>query len=167
MIVYTDVFSDDEFLSDAHAITEVAGNTMFRVIGKMITVTDDCDIGLDLEDEDDAPPEARTVLNLVESFHLQETQYDKKSFMGYIKALMKKILTHLEGKDEEIAVFKAGIQPFVKEVIGSFKEWQFFTGESFDPDASMALCRWETIPETGESAPVLYYFKHALRANKF
>jgi hypothetical protein len=41
-----------------------------------------------------------------------------------------------DGKSaEEIKEFETGAQGFAKKVIGSFKDWEFYTGESMNPDA--------------------------------
>ena len=36
---------------------------------------------------------------------------------------------------EEIKEFETGAQTFAKKVLGSFKDWEFYTGETMDPDA--------------------------------
>jgi len=40
------------------------------------------------------------------------------------------------GKDEsEIKAFEQGAQKYVKEkILGNFKDWEFYTGESMNPD---------------------------------
>ena len=64
---------------------------------------------------------------------LVETGFgDKKGFTDYLKTYMKKILKHLEENDrkDEIEEFKGNINKVMKEMMGKFKDLQFFTGES-------------------------------------
>jgi hypothetical protein len=51
---------------------------------------------------------------------------------------MKAVKTKLQeaGKSaEEIKEFETGAQAFAKKILGNFKDWEFYTGESMDPDA--------------------------------
>ncbi len=51
---------------------------------------------------------------------------------------MKAVKTKLqeEGKSaEEVKAFETGAATFAKKIIGNFKDWEFYTGESMDPDA--------------------------------
>ena len=45
---------------------------------------------------------------------------------------MKKVVAHLEENDrkDEIDEFKANIQKVMKELMGKFKDLQFFTGKT-------------------------------------
>merc|ERR1712157_590804 len=84
-----------------------------------------------------------TGCNIVLARRLQETFFDKKAFTVYIKEFMKKTLKHLEANNpDRAAIFKANAQGAVKKILGSFKEWQFFTGESMDPEGSLAFMNY-------------------------
>jgi hypothetical protein len=37
--------------------------------------------------------------------------------------------------EEEVKDFETKAQAFAKKIIASFKDWEFYTGESMDPDA--------------------------------
>jgi hypothetical protein len=51
-----------------------------------------------------------------------------------MKALKAKLVE--AGKSaEEVKEFETKAAAFAKKVIGSFKDWEFYTGESMDPDA--------------------------------
>jgi len=53
--------------------------------------------------------------------------------LGYMKAIKEHLKS--QGKsDEEIKAFETGAQGFAKKVVGSFKDWEFYTGESGNPD---------------------------------
>lgn len=86
-----------------------------------------------------------TVIDVVHSFRLNETSFDKKSYLGHLKQYMKKVKENMKTKgasDDEIKEFETGAQTFAKKVVGSFKDWEFFTGESMDPDGMIVLLNY-------------------------
>ena len=58
---------------------------------------------------------------------------DKKGFTAYLKAYMKKVLKYLEENDRasEIDEFKTNINNVMKDLMGKFKDLQFFTGRTY------------------------------------
>lgn len=137
---------------------------------------------------------------------------DKKSYTQYLKDYMKRYvisilpllsfqpLLHLhfflnyrlvtkmeENKSDEVDLFKSNINKIMKDVLGRFKDLQFFTGnefviryfnlrylvlnfslitgESMDIDGMVAMMEYREI--NGDSVPVLMYFKHGLEEEKF
>ena len=72
-------------------------------------------------------------VDIVLNHRLVETGFgDKKGFTAYLKAYMKKVLGYLEENDrkDEIAEFKSNINNVMKEMMGKFKDLQFYTGET-------------------------------------
>ena len=87
----------------------------------------------------------------------------------------------------EVDVFKGNMNKVMKELLGRFKDLQFFTGETIsiyiyiwkwnliclhiltgenmDVDGMVALMEYRDIG--GESRPVMMFFKHGLIAEKF
>ena len=57
----------------------------------------------------------------------------------------------------------AGAQAFVKEVVGKFDEWEFYTGSSESLDGSVVMSFWE---DESASGPMFYLFKDALKEIK-
>ncbi len=53
----------------------------------------------------------------------------------------------------------------VKDLLSRFKDLQFFTGESMDPEAMIIMCEYMEID--GAEKPVLMFFKHGLNQEKF
>jgi hypothetical protein len=53
-------------------------------------------------------------------------------------------------------------QKYAKKVIGSFKDWEFFTGESMDPDGMIVLLNYR---EDG-TTPYVVVWKHGLSEMK-
>jgi len=129
----------------------------------MVQVSDDVNVNIganpseEEEGDDLASGNVRTVNNIVDSFRLVETSFDKKSYMTYIKGYMKKVTELLEKKDpSKVDDFKKAAQSYVKKVLENINEYQFFTGESMDADGMVVLCIWR-----GET-PVMIYFKDGL-----
>ncbi|QPG75104.1 Ribosome associating protein [Brettanomyces nanus] len=168
MIIFKDIFSDDELLSDAYDTKEVNG-VVIEADCQLIKVKDgaDVDIGANPsaevgdDDLEDGPVE--TVNNVVYSFNLQPTTFDKKSFMVYIKSYMKKVKAYLTEHDpDQVEVFEKGATAYVKKVLKSFKDWEFYTGESMDPDAMVILLNYR---EDG-TTPFVAIWKHGAKHEK-
>jgi len=167
MLIFKDVITGDEMLSDAYDIKEVDG-AVFEVDSQTITIKPgaDVDIGANPSAEDaaeDLEEGAVSINNVVYSFRLQETSFDKKSFMTYIKGYMKKVKAYLaENNPEAVGDFEKGATAYVKKVVANFKDYEFFTGESMDPDGMIVLLNYR---EDG-TTPFLIFWKHGLKEEK-
>lgn len=167
MLIYKDVISGDELLSSAFDVKEVDG-AVYEVDAAMINVKPgaDVDIGANPSAEgggDDYSEDTIQVNNVVFNSRLQETSFDKKSYMAYIKGYMKRVKTYLQENDpDQVAAFEKGATTYIKKVIGSFKDFEFFTGESMDPDGMVVLLNWR---EDG-TTPYLVFWKHGLKIEK-
>ena len=56
----------------------------------------------------------------------------KKDYTTYLKDYMKKVVKHLEEDDDtkdQVDGFKKNIQTVMKELLGKFKDLQFYTGK--------------------------------------
>lgn len=166
MIIYKDVFSGDELLSDAYPIKEVDGAVLEADCAMVKVGGENIDIGANPSAEDaaeDVEDGSETVNNVVHSFRLQQTGFDKKSFVSYIKGYMKAVKGKLQETDPEaIPAFEKGAQAYVKKVIGSFKDWEFFVGESMDPDAMVVMLNYR---EDGVT-PFVAIWKHGVTEEK-
>merc|ERR1711874_747785 len=93
---------------------------------------------------------------------LQETQFGtKKDYLAYMKKLTKKL--NEEGKTDSVAKLKSIQAPLV-EILKNFKDLQFFTGESQDPDGMVVLLDYKDVD--GEEKPVLYFPMYGLEELK-
>ena len=125
----------------------------------MVQVRDDVDVDIGAnasaeEEAEDLVSSVRTVNNIVESFRLQETNFDKKGYMTYIKAYMKSISERVKEKTpDRLAEFQKGAQNYVKKVLENFSEYQFYVGENQDPEGMVVLCIWR------DEKPIMSYFK--------
>jgi len=171
MKIFIDVFSGDELFSDTYKVT-LKDNVMYEVVGKYETrkegevVLEGANASEECADEG-TDESAVSGIDVVLNHRLVETGFgDKKGFTAYLKAYMKKVLKFLEDEDRasEIDEFKTNINSVMKELMGKFKDLQFFTGENMDPDAMIAMCEYKDV--NGEERPVLMFFKHGLREEK-
>jgi len=171
MKIYTDLVSGDELFSDAYPMQEV-DDLVYEVESKMIVKSEgNYDIGANASQDPDAEKEddgfdstQQTVCNVLDAQHLQQTAFDKKSYMTYIKGYMKKLVDQLkeDGKEARVAGFQKAAQEFVKKVLAKFDDYEFYTGEKMEPEAMVILKFYK-----GEShAPFFYFFKDGLREEK-
>lgn len=79
------------------------------------------------EDTDEA---VESGVDIVLNHRLVETfAFDKKGYMLYLKDYMKKIVERLQEKEpDQVDVFKTNMNKVMKELLGRFKDLQFFTG---------------------------------------
>ncbi|GAA6009848.1 hypothetical protein JCM11491_000837 [Sporobolomyces phaffii] len=166
MLLYNDLLTGDELISSAYDLKEVDG-VIYEADAQMVTIKEgDVDIGANASAEEAAEELAegeQSVNNIVYSFRLTETQFDKKSYLTYLKGYMKAVKAKLqETKPDEVAAFEKGAAAFAKKVVGSIGDWQFFTGESMDPDGMVVLMNYR---EDG-TTPFLCFWKHGLKETK-
>ncbi|KAJ3376926.1 hypothetical protein HDU92_008808 [Lobulomyces angularis] len=142
----------------------------YEVDCKMITIKEgEVDIGGNASaeggDEDDGALEegSISVNNVVYSFRLQSTSFDKKSYMTYIKSYMKAIKTHLAANNpDRVPVFEKNISAFVKNILTNFKDYEFYVGESMSTDGMVLLLNYR---EDGVT-PFFTVFKDGVKAEK-
>ncbi|KAJ2905178.1 translationally-controlled tumor protein [Zalerion maritima] len=168
MIIYKDIITDDELISDSYGLKEVDG-IAYEADCAMITVggeTFDTGANASAEAGDEAMEDtSEKVNNIVHSFRLQSTQFDKKGYLTYLKGYMKTVKKALQdaGKsDEEVKTFETGAQKFAKAIIANFKDWEFYTGESMNPDGMVVLLNYR---EDGVT-PYIVVWKHGLNGMK-
>merc|ERR1712110_346374 len=174
MKIYEDVFSGDEMFSDTYPI-KLVHECLWEVTGKHISRTQD-DIQLagsnasaeEAEEGTDAASESG--VDVILNHRLVETGFgSKKDYTTYLKDYMKKVVKHLEEDDGgsrkgEVDGFKKNIQTVMKELLGKFKDLQFYTGESMDPSAMILMVEYRDV--NGEERPIIMGFKHGLREVK-
>eukprot|EP00127_Corallochytrium_limacisporum_P004716 Clim_evm70s172 gene=Clim_evmTU70s172 len=168
MIIYKDVFSGDELFSDSYP-NELEDDMIYKVTGRNISVKGGIDESLiggnaSAEGGDEGAEDGtETGIDIVMAFRLQSTQFDKKSYMVYIKDFMKRVKTRLEESNPERAkIFQEKAPNVVKKILGDFKNFDFYIGETMDPDASVVLMNYK---EDGMT-PYFIFFKDALVEEK-
>ncbi|XP_065199618.1 translationally-controlled tumor protein homolog [Planococcus citri] len=171
MRIYKDIFTGDEMFSDTYKMKLIDG-VVYEVYGKHVTRKQG---EIQLEGFNPSAEEAGegsdenvesgvdVVLNhrLAESFAFG----DKKSYTLYLKEYMKRLVAKMEeNKSDEVDLFKSNVNKVMKDILGRFKDLQFFTGESMDTDGMVAFLEYREI--NGDSVPVLMFFKHGLEEEK-
>ncbi|KFY78221.1 hypothetical protein V499_02569 [Pseudogymnoascus sp. VKM F-103] len=168
MIIFKDIISGDEMISDSFDPKEVDG-VVYEVDCAMITLgAVEVNTGANAsaeEAEEGVEDGAVQVNNVVNSFRLQSTQFDKKTYLSHLKGYMKTVKTKLKEKgaaEEEITAFEKGAATYAKKIVGNFKDYDFYVGESMDPDGMVALMNYR---EDGVT-PYITVWKHGLVGEK-
>jgi len=146
MLLFTDVITKDELASDAYD-PKLVDDIVYEIDCQMIVIKEgDVDIGANAsaEEQQEALEDgAKQVINAVHSFRLQSTQFDKKSYLTYLKGYMKSVKKYLEANNpERVEAFEKGAQTFAKKVVANFKDYEFFIGESMDPEGMVLLLNY-------------------------
>ncbi|KAI5917097.1 Mss4-like protein [Camillea tinctor] len=166
MIIYRDAVSDskDELLSDSFDLKEVDG-VAYEADCAMIEIgAVNVDTGANASAEEageDLDDGAQKVNNIIHSFRLQATSFDKASYLSYLKGYMKKVTEHLKKKGasaEEVKDFQTKAQAFAKKIVSNFKDYEFYTGESMDVDGMVVLLNYR---EDGIT-PYVTIWKHGV-----
>ncbi|KND91662.1 Translationally-controlled tumor protein [Tolypocladium ophioglossoides CBS 100239] len=170
MKIFNDILTGDEIISDSYNLKDIDG-IVFEADCAMITeeaVNVDTGANASAEGGDDEALEdtAVKVNNIVHSFRLQSTQFDKKGYLGYLKGYLKAVKAALQerGTDADaISKFEKGAQKYVKEkLLPNFKDLEFYTGESMDPDGLIVLLNYR---EDGVT-PYVIIWKDGLKETK-
>jgi hypothetical protein len=159
---------DDELLSDSFGKVEI-DDVVYEVDCKMITkgpisVNTGANASAEGEDDEGVDDQSYQVIDVVDSFRLEQTSFDKKSYIACIKAYMKAVKAKLEESNPgRVATFEKGAQTYVKKILEKFDDFEFYTGDSMDPEAMVIPMGYR---EDGIT-PYLIYWKDGLRAEKY
>ncbi|KAG7096907.1 hypothetical protein E1B28_004312 [Marasmius oreades] len=129
MLLYSDVISEDEMISDAFPLKTV-DDIVYQVDCAMIVVKDgDVNIGANpsAEEQEEALENgAQQVNNVVHSFRLHQTNFDKKTYLSYLKGYMKTIKTYLQEKNpDRVEAFEKGAAAYAKKIVANLKDFEF------------------------------------------
>ncbi|BAE55986.1 microtubule-binding protein [Aspergillus flavus] len=172
MIIYKDILTGDEIISDAFNLKEV-DNILWEVDCRNITIGDE-NIQLEganpsAEGEDDdagGAGNAEQVLDIKHNFRLNDyPKLEKDEYKKAIKGYMKKVLAKLEEKkapEETIKEFKENAQTALKRILANYKDYDVLVGESFGADAMHILINYR---EDGVT-PYATFWKHGLEEYK-
>jgi hypothetical protein len=167
MLLYSDVVSGDEMFSDAFPV-KLVDDIVYEVDCALITVKAGADVDIGANPSEDEQPEAleegtSQVNNVVHSFRLQATSFDKKSYLGYLKGYMKAVKAELAtSHPDQVDSFEKGAQTYAKKIVANFKDFEFYIGESMNPDGMVALLNYR---EDGIT-PYFTFWKHGLKEIK-
>lgn len=134
------MITGDELISDVYDLKEIDG-VVYEADCKKISVGGESfDTGANAsaeEAEEGADDAVEQVIDVVHSFRLTGTQFGKKDYLSHLKDYMKKVKAHMQStgaSEDEVKTFEKGAQTFAKKVNSNFKDYEFFIGESMDPD---------------------------------
>jgi hypothetical protein len=169
MILYKDIFSDDELVSDSYKF-EIIDDVVFKVETKKVKKGGNEDYGISNNaDEEDGGGGGNDggshemVNEIVDSFNLNEAPYKKKEYIAHIKDYSKRLKEHLEKNNpDRVAIFMKNVQPFVKKVIEGFDDYIFYQGESNDTNGMVVLMNYSSDGLT----QYLYFFKDGMKERK-
>ncbi|KZV24821.1 translationally-controlled tumor protein [Dorcoceras hygrometricum] len=167
MLVYQDLLTGDELLSDSFPYKEIENGVLWEVEGKWVTKgACDVDIGANPsaeggEEDEGVDDQAVKVVDIVDTFRLQEQpSFDKKQFVAYIKKYVKLLTPKLVGEQQEL--FKKNIEGATKFLLAKLKDLQFFVGESMHDDSSLVFAYYKD----GSTDPTFLYFGTGLKEVK-
>jgi len=143
MLVYQDLLTGDELLSDSYPYKEIENGMLWEVEGKWV-VRGACDVDIGANpyaeggEDEGVDDSAVKVVDIVDVFKLQEQlAFDKKQFLGFVKRYIKLLIPKLDAEIQEL--FKKHIEGATKYLLGKLKDLQFFVGESMHDDGSLVF----------------------------
>ncbi|CAH1415074.1 translationally-controlled tumor protein homolog [Lactuca sativa] len=167
MLVYQDLLTGDELLSDSFPYTEILNGILWEVEGKWVVQgAVDVNIGANPsaeggEDDEGVDDQAVKVVDIVDTFRLQEQPpFDKKQFVGYIKNYIKKLTPKLD--EEQQQFFKKNIEAATKYLLAKLSDLQFFVGEGMHDDSTIVFAYYKD----GAADPTFLYFGVGLKEVK-
>ncbi|THG03960.1 hypothetical protein TEA_027630 [Camellia sinensis var. sinensis] len=180
MLVYQDLLTGDELLSDSFPYKEIHNGVLWEVEGKWVVQgAVDVDIGANPSAEgggEDEGVDDQTVkvVDIVDTFRLQEQPpFDKKLFVAYIKKYIKLLTPKLEGDKQD--EFKKNIEGATKFLLSKLSDLQLggnlmklnmlfcsFVGESMHDDSTIVFAYYKD----GATDPTFLYFGHGLKEVK-
>lgn len=158
MIIYKDIVTGDEIISDSYNLVE-KDDAVYEIDCKKVTVgNENFDTGANpsAEEADEGLDDSnKQVIDIVHYFRLNfygdeasgtRAFGTKKDYMSQLKTYMKKVVAKLKenGADEEkIKAFQTGAQSYyTKNIAPNFKDFDFYMGESMDPDGMVLLLNY-------------------------
>ena len=167
MLVYQDLLSGDELLSDSFPYKEIENGALWEVEGKWVVQgAIDVNIGANpsaegADEDEGVDDQAVKVVDIVDTFRLQEQPpFDKKQFVAWVKKYIKLLSPKLE--EEKREEFKKSIEGATKYLLPKLKDLQFFVGESMGDDSSLVFAYYKE----GATDPTFIYFAHGLKEVK-
>ncbi|KAF2313887.1 hypothetical protein GH714_018600 [Hevea brasiliensis] len=157
MLVYQDLLTGDELLSDSFPYKEIQNGMLWEVEGKTLVQI----LLLRVEKKMGVDDQAVKVVDIVDTFRLQEQPaFDKKQFVTYMKRYIKLLTPKLDEEKQE--TFKKNIEGATKFLLSKLSDLQFFVGESMHDDGSLVFAYYKE----GATDPTFLYFAYGLKEIK-
>ncbi|KAM8748709.1 translationally-controlled tumor protein homolog [Acanthopagrus schlegelii] len=169
MIIYKCIITQDEMFSDSFKVKLTEDGMFYEVEGKCVTRTDKIDdslLGANASAEEASEgceDSSISGVDIILNHKLQETSFDKKGYQTYIKGYFKAVKVYLEEHHpDRVSEFMAGAPAALKKILGQIKDFQFYTGESMNPDGMVGLLNYR---EDGIT-PYMLFYKDGLEVEK-
>ncbi|KDO71687.1 hypothetical protein CISIN_1g030941mg [Citrus sinensis] len=152
MLVYQDLLTGDELLSDSFPYKEIENGILWEVEGKWVVQgAVDVDIGANpsaegADEDEGVDDQAVKVVDIVDTFRLQR----------FIKLLTPKL------SEERQEIFKKNIEGATKFLLSKLSDLQFFVGESMHDDGCLVFAYYKE----GATDPTFLYIADALKEVK-
>lgn len=164
MKVFKCLISGDEFVSDSYPHKLTMNDACLEVEAKFRKKgSDSIKIASDELSDDDG--DAPTVIDIVDSFQLNEITFTKKDYgawaKGYLGAVVKKLQE--TGKADRVDGFKKGATELVKFTMSKIDEMQFWAGQKYDMEGQIAVC----YTKDGDVDPTFLFFADGMKEEKF
>ncbi|KAJ9681885.1 hypothetical protein PVL29_017991 [Vitis rotundifolia] len=131
MLVYQDLLTGDELLSDSFPYKEIENGMLWEVEGKWVVQgAVDVDIGANPsaeggEEDEGVDDKTVKVVDIVDTFRLQEQpSFDKKQFVTFMKRYIKLLTPKLEPEKQEL--FKKHIEGATKFLLSKLSDLQLY-----------------------------------------
>ncbi|KAK4944878.1 hypothetical protein LTR10_015797 [Elasticomyces elasticus] len=151
MIIYRDILSGDEIISDTSKIID-AGNGLWEIDGRMVKkgaenfVLDGANPSAEGEDADDGDEggDNQPILDLADQFRLQKLEggMSKKSYQAELKKYMKGLTEKLKERgtpEEDIKKFQSEAPAAAKKILGNWDNYDIYQGESMSEGSMYVL----------------------------
>jgi len=174
MRVYKCIFTGDELFTDSYRMETTKG--FHKIRGTFITRSekfDDSKLGANpsAEEQDEGTDDAAVSgIDIVIDNRLQKTCFGtKKEFMVYLKDLCKRLeeIKKENNPNLDVTKWRADVQAAFKEILSDFDNFEFYTGESCNPDGTLAMCKWEIPEGATDDVPFFYFFADGVKEEKF
>ncbi|XP_054802557.1 translationally-controlled tumor protein homolog [Prosopis cineraria] len=166
MLVYQDILTGDELLSDSFPYKEIENGMLWEVEGKWVVKgAINVDIGANPSaeggEDEGVDDQAVKVVDIVDTFRLQEQPaFDKKQFVSYMKKYIKSLTPKLDPEKQEL--FKKHIEGATKYLLSKLSDLQFFVGESMHDDSTIVFAYYKE----GATDPTFIYLAYGLKEIK-
>ncbi|OQE14128.1 hypothetical protein PENFLA_c040G09588 [Penicillium flavigenum] len=159
--LFTDVITGDDMFSSAFLMKQV-DNIVYEVDCQMVTVKKAATTDFDADDSTEEEG-VKVVNNVVETFGLQETTFNKASYLSNFKGYIKRIHDHLEvNAPDQVEEFQKNVNLYIKKIVSRFKDYEFYTGSSMNAEGMIALLGYR--PDGIQ--PYFTFWKHGLNATE-
>jgi hypothetical protein len=171
MIIFRDLITGDEMFTDSSKVKLIDG-AIWEVECKHVTRKEgEIVLGganASAEEFDEGTDEhVESGLDIVLNQRLVETGFTKADYKNYLKTYTKTLQEKWkenEYSEEKIAEAKTKLTEGVKKVLKNLDNYQFFLGESTNPDGCVGLLEYRET-DSGE-VPIMLFLKHGLEEEK-